>query len=129
MPRRSTRSRSATSRSAPAREPLVPAVTPSTLAGPNDAVAGDTLAHLVSLYGPRAADVIACAANDADAFERIHPDGPDVWAQVRYAASHELALTVDDVVARRTTLGWRGLTDEATRERVARVLPPRAVPT
>jgi glycerol-3-phosphate dehydrogenase len=59
----------------------------------------------------------------------VHPDGPDVLAQVLFARDHEYALTVDDVVVRRTSLGLRGLTDEQTRERVATTLAGSPVPT
>jgi len=45
--------------------------------------------------------------------ERIHPDGPEIWAPVVHARDHEWAETVDDVLRRRTTLTVRGLgTDE-----------------
>jgi glycerol-3-phosphate dehydrogenase len=72
--------------------------------------------------------VLAHAASDPAALERIHPGGPDIWAQVRHATACELAVGVDDVVDRRTTLGWRGLADETTRERIARVLLATPVP-
>jgi glycerol-3-phosphate dehydrogenase len=88
-----------------------------------------TLAHLASVYGDRTDEVLAIAKTDPSAFDRIHPDGPDVWAQVRYAISNELAMTVDDVTHRRTSLGWRGLADESIREKIARMLLPRLVPS
>ncbi len=115
-------------RRAPSRETLVAP------AGPRPGHfrgvdAAETRAHLASLYGHRTPDVLAYVDGDPAAGARIHPDGPDIWAQVMYATAHELALTVDDVVARRTTLAWRGLADEPTRERIARHLLPRLVPT
>jgi glycerol-3-phosphate dehydrogenase len=54
--------------------------------------------------------------------EKVHPEGLDVWAQVYHAAEEEWALTVDDVVRRRTTLGIRGLDTEDVRARISFVL-------
>ncbi|MGH3309667.1 MAG: FAD-dependent oxidoreductase [Streptomyces sp.] len=57
--------------------------------------------------------------------ERIHPDGPEIWAQVVYARDHEWAETVEDVVRRRTTLTIRGLDTDEVRERVGMLLADR----
>jgi glycerol-3-phosphate dehydrogenase len=82
----------------------------------------DVGAHLRHLYGAFAAEVVAPAAADPSLFERLHPDGPDIWAQVRYAATHEWARSADDILRRRTTCFYRGLDDDALHERVERVL-------
>jgi glycerol-3-phosphate dehydrogenase len=79
-------------------------------------------AHLLHLYGSRVADVLAPAREDPALLEPIHPDGPDVLAQAHYAFAREWATSVDDVLRRRTTVGWRGLDDERARERVAALL-------
>ena len=70
----------------------------------------ETTAHLIGLYGEAARSVIAYVDRVPDAAERIHPGGPDVWAQVDFARDEEWALTVSDVVEGRTTLAVRGLT-------------------
>jgi glycerol-3-phosphate dehydrogenase len=82
----------------------------------------DVHAHLLHLYGSLAPEVLEGTADDPALLERIHPDGPDIAAQVRYAASHEWARTEDDVLRRRTTLFHRGLEDETTVSRVAALL-------
>lgn len=83
------------------------------------AAAGEEVAtHLHTVYGSEVDGFLACAG-EPGAFERIHPDGPDVWAQVAYAVRHELACTVDDVVWRRTSLAYRGLATEDVRAAVA----------
>jgi glycerol-3-phosphate dehydrogenase len=51
-----------------------------------------------------------------------HPGGPDIWAQVYHAAAEEWAVTLDDVVRRRTTLGIRGLDPEGVRARISSLL-------
>jgi glycerol-3-phosphate dehydrogenase len=53
--------------------------------------------------------------------DRIHPRGPDVWAQVYHAVEREWAVNVEDIVRRRTTLAVRGLATEAVRAEVERV--------
>lgn len=85
-------------------------------------VAPDAWAHLTHLYGDEAPMVL-----EAGGFERVHPDGPDIWAQVEYAIDREWARTVEDVVRRRTTLAIRGLAGEAVRREVARELARRGI--
>ena len=72
-----------------------------------------TRSHLLHLYGSLAEEVLAPALLEPSLLEPIHPDAPDVLAQVGYAAEQEWAVGVDDVVWRRTTLGYRGLADAA----------------
>jgi glycerol-3-phosphate dehydrogenase len=60
-----------------------------------------------------------------DALEKITPQAPDIWAQVHHAVREEWALTVEDVVRRRTTLGIRGLDTPPVRARVSRILESR----
>ncbi len=86
-----------------------------------EAVEPDVWAHLTHLYGSEADRVLAYPG----AAERIHPEGPDVWGQVRYAVEQEWALTAEDITRRRTTLDIRGLTTPAIRERIATLLPGR----
>jgi glycerol-3-phosphate dehydrogenase len=66
-------------------------------------------AHLWNHYGTLANDVLAPATENPDLLRPLHPDGPDIAAQVVYARDREWAQTTDDVVRRRTTLGVRGL--------------------
>jgi glycerol-3-phosphate dehydrogenase len=91
------------------------------------AVDEDVRAHLVHLYGSRAPDVVAPAVDDPSLLERIHPAGPDIAAQVRYAATHEWGNSADDVLRRRTTCFVRGLADDVTRSRVERLLAGQLV--
>ena len=79
-------------------------------------------AHLRHLYGGRAAHVLAPAAEDPSLLERIHPDGPDIVAQARFAVRDEWATTAEDVLRRRTTVALRGLADDDAVRRVERVL-------
>jgi glycerol-3-phosphate dehydrogenase len=99
----------APARLAPSDLPIAGGAAGRNGAGPDAAPNGDPRAHLARVYGSDAGAVVAYAETVPDALEPIHPDGPDVWAQVHHAVEHEWALTVEDVVRRRTTLGLRGL--------------------
>lgn len=81
--------------------------------------------HLASHYGTFAFDIARLIAADPALGEPIHPDGPDVWAQVAFAADHEWAHTVDDVLRRRTTMTVRGLDTPSVRARVESFLAGR----
>ncbi len=84
---------------------------------------GTTAGHLMELYGGEADELLGYATRFPDALEKVHPGGPDIWAQVYHAAAEEWAVTVDDVVGRRTTLGIRGLDTEEVRTRISSLLP------
>jgi glycerol-3-phosphate dehydrogenase len=94
--------------------PLVPGSSPA---------AEDALTrHLVSIYGGRAGLVLALARIDPTLAEPLCPHGPDIGAQVVYAARHELACTVADVLLRRTPCGWNRCRGVDAAPRVAALL-------
>ena len=68
--------------------------------------------HLAHLYGALAGEVLEAAERNPALLERLHPDAPDIAAQVVYAREREWACTEEDVLARRTTLALRGLRPE-----------------
>jgi glycerol-3-phosphate dehydrogenase len=82
----------------------------------------DVREHLLHLYGSLAPEVVALAGEEPALLERVSPHGPDIAAQVRYAATHEWARNADDVVRRRTTLFYRGLAGAQTVEHVSELL-------
>ncbi len=81
-----------------------------------------TARHLATHYGSLSFDIARLVNENPELGERIHEDGPEIWAQVVYARDHEWAETVDDVLRRRTTLTIRGLDTEDVRARVKDVL-------
>jgi glycerol-3-phosphate dehydrogenase len=89
----------------------------------NRSLEPDVADHLERLYGDEAGRVLDLAAVLPDGLDRIHPSGPDVWAQVDYAFESEWARTAEDVARRRTTLAMRGLFTDAIRERMATLAP------
>jgi glycerol-3-phosphate dehydrogenase len=81
-------------------------------------VAPDVTDHLERLYGDEAIHVLDLAATFPMGFARIHPAGPDIWAQAAYAIESEWACGVDDIARRRTTLAVRGLLTDAIADRL-----------
>jgi glycerol-3-phosphate dehydrogenase len=82
----------------------------------------DVVTHLARIYGRDSLTVMGQRRHHRDALERIHPGGPDVWAQVYHAVEREWATTVEDVIRRRTTVAVRGLASAAVRAEVGSVL-------
>ena len=64
----------------------------------------DTATHLCGVYGARAPLLATRIAADRALGERLDPELPYVWAEIEFAASHDLARTVEDVLARRVPL-------------------------
>jgi glycerol-3-phosphate dehydrogenase len=122
--------------------PLVGADGYHALANQVDSLAADLnlprwrIEHLLNRYGALFDEVVAPASEDPTLLDPVPGAGLYLMAEVRYAATHEAALHLDDVLARRTrisietthrgvesapavatllasVLGW----DDATRER------------
>jgi glycerol-3-phosphate dehydrogenase len=70
--------------------------------------------HLVANYGTRALQVAEIAKGSPTLFERISQRYPFIKAEVVFAADHEYARTITDILARRTRLGFLNA-DEAQR--------------
>jgi glycerol-3-phosphate dehydrogenase len=64
----------------------------------------DTATHLCGVYGARALELGATITADRALGEPIDPELPYVWAEIDFAARHDLARTVEDVLARRVPL-------------------------
>ncbi|MGH3145981.1 MAG: glycerol-3-phosphate dehydrogenase/oxidase [Rubrobacter sp.] len=78
--------------------------------------------HLLHLYGGEAETLLDYAGRFPDALQRITPSAPDIRAQVYHAISEEWAVTVSDVIHRRTTLGLRGFDTPTVRSGISRLL-------
>jgi glycerol-3-phosphate dehydrogenase len=83
---------------------------------------GSTVDHLLHIYGSETGNLIAYSQAKDNALEKITSGAPDVWAQVYHAASEEWALTAEDVIYRRTTLGLRGFDTPEIRRKISSVL-------
>jgi len=69
------------------------------------AIPSETAARWIATYGSDALDV-ARVASGPDAWSNVAPDVPLSVAEVEYAIRHEMALTLTDVLERRTRLSF-----------------------
>src|SRR5262249_32647623 len=60
--------------------------------------------HLCDVYGTRAHLLATRIAEQPALGERLDPELPYLWAEVDFAVRHDLARTVEDVLARRVPL-------------------------
>ncbi|MBK6686240.1 MAG: glycerol-3-phosphate dehydrogenase [Deltaproteobacteria bacterium] len=86
----------------------------------------DIAARLANVYAARAPQVLRYLKDDRKLAERVAADRDVIWAEVLHAVDHELALSVDDILVRRTSLSLTAK-DQATgaAERVADLIGPR----
>ncbi|HEY3186854.1 MAG TPA: glycerol-3-phosphate dehydrogenase [Solirubrobacteraceae bacterium] len=66
-----------------------------------------TIEHLAHRYGSRLDEVLRLVARDRRLAERLLPELPEPRAEVVEAVEHEWALTLDDVLRRRTQVALR----------------------
>jgi glycerol-3-phosphate dehydrogenase len=74
-----------------------------------------TLEHLAHMYGTRLGDMLAEANNRPELRDTIGAAG-DIGAQVAFAVREEMAMTLADVVMRRTCMGQVGAPSQAALE-------------
>jgi glycerol-3-phosphate dehydrogenase len=88
--------------------------------GPAVAPGGPAPARLTRRYGAEAAGVVALAGERGELLEPIAPGVPVCGAELLWAEAHELALTPEDLLDRRTRAGlvpaWREAVTAATAE-------------
>ena len=92
------------------------------LADRHAAIDAEVLSNLARNYGVAADAVIEMADGDAGLLQRLSPALPDCGAEVLYAIRHEMALTLEDVIFRRTGIGTLGDPGAAVIERVAGIM-------
>jgi glycerol-3-phosphate dehydrogenase len=108
----------------PSADPLPGALHAGTRAAVNQRVDAPTAAHLLGLYGGETLRLLAYADTAPGALEPIHRDGPDIWAQAHFAVDEEMAVKAEDIAARRTTLGLRGLATAGVLGKLGRLAEP-----
>src|SRR5262249_9943974 len=65
----------------------------------------DTLEMLVATYGRGYARVLDLAGKLPDGTERLCPENPEIVAQLHHAVAEEMAVSLQDVLLRRTGIG------------------------
>lgn len=78
--------------------------------------------NLARNYGSRMKDVLALAKEDPSLMAQLSDRFPDIAAEVVYAVRNEMALTVDDILFRRTGLGTIGTPGDDAIRRVAELM-------
>jgi glycerol-3-phosphate dehydrogenase len=92
----------------PDGETLAPGPVPARLLDDPRGPAGlepEQVARLLSTHGPRAAAVLERARRVPEGTARLCPGAPEIAAQVDWAVERELAVSLQDVLLRRTGLG------------------------
>ncbi|MCX5756901.1 MAG: FAD-dependent oxidoreductase [Candidatus Hydrogenedentes bacterium] len=79
----------------------------------------ETVENLARNYGGRMEEVLALLDENPKWMDRLSDRFPDIAAQVVYAVRREMALTLDDVLFRRTGLGTIGSPGDAAIARAA----------
>ena len=83
------------------------AVVQQFLDGAKSDVSRETASLLVNSYGMCAFDILKIMEEREDLAQQLVPDRPEVLAQVYYAVKNELAISVSDVLLRRTQMFYR----------------------
>jgi glycerol-3-phosphate dehydrogenase len=79
-------------------------------------------ANLARNYGARAAQVLSLGNGDKSLLSAVSQRLPDIAAQVAFAVRSEMAMTLDDVLFRRTGLGTLGPLEPGAVESVASLM-------
>lgn len=85
-------------------------------------IAPSVIGNLVRNYGAAIDDVIAAAGGEMAHLEALSDTLPDCTAEVVHAIRAEMAVTLEDVVFRRTGIGTLGDPGEAVISRVSEVM-------
>ena len=81
-----------------------------------------SIEHLVYTYGSEHQKLVGCILSQPDLARRIERPLPVTVAEVEHAVHHEMALTLADVIRRRTELGSMGLPSMAILQKCASLI-------
>ena len=77
-----------------------------TLISSETGLAESAITHLLNRYGSLISEILELIDHDSSLAEPLSNDLPYLRAEIHYAASHEGARSVDDVVSRRTRISF-----------------------
>jgi len=75
------------------------------------AVSADTAHHLATKFGTAAQNILSIASEDSSLLERIVEQHAAIRAEVIYTVRHEMAATIEDVLARRIGMQFHSWCD------------------
>jgi len=81
----------------------------------------ESIEHLARMYGTRLDDMLAAAGNRPELRAPLGTTG-DIGAQVLFAVREEMAMTLSDVVMRRTCIGQMGAPTPRTVDTVSNIM-------
>ncbi|HOZ46976.1 MAG TPA: FAD-dependent oxidoreductase [Candidatus Hydrogenedentes bacterium] len=85
-------------------------------------LAADIVENLAKNYGGHMDDVLQLAKEQPHLAERLSSRFPDIAAEVVYGVRKEMALTLEDMLFRRTGLGSIGSPGDEALQRIARIM-------
>jgi glycerol-3-phosphate dehydrogenase len=87
-----------------------------------DVLDKETIEHLVYTYGSEYQKLIQHLKDQPELAERIDPNSPVIKAEIVHALRHEMALTLADIIQRRTELGSAGLPSITALQKCAEIM-------
>jgi glycerol-3-phosphate dehydrogenase len=85
-------------------------------------LSSSTMSHLMAAYGSRYRHVLELAAGRTEWRATVTEESSVIGAELVWAVRHEMALTLNDAVVRRTPLGALGYPGDAAAQRAAAIL-------
>ncbi len=82
----------------------------------------ETIKHLVYTYGSEYRALVQSIKDQPELAERIDPNLPVTAAEIVHAIRHEMALTLEDLIQRRTELGATGLPSMTVLQKCAEIM-------
>jgi glycerol-3-phosphate dehydrogenase len=82
----------------------------------------EAMDHLAAAYGSISRQVLESTAGHPDRLARVADDSPVIGAELLWAVRKEMAITLSDVVIRRTPLGALGYPGDHVAERAAEIV-------
>lgn len=84
-----------------------------------------TIIHLLDRYGSLISEILSLIKSDSSLAQLITPELPYLKAEIQYAASHEGARSVADVLSRRTRISFEAFDGGVSlAEEVSRIIAP-----
>jgi glycerol-3-phosphate dehydrogenase len=88
-------------------------------------LAVETVTHLLNRYGSLISEILVIIKEQPKLAKKLDSDLPYIKAEIIYAASHEGAQSVDDVISRRTRLSFEAINHAVNlAEEVATLIAP-----